>query len=92
MGSSANRRRRRRKIIFYYTTRYRILSESYYPNLVRIWLVAATEIGGQDVEIISQSLLIYSLCEQDTVRVEYHLGRHYKLVRKKRFLTLSIGM
>jgi len=37
------------------------LSDSCYPNLVRIWLVTATEIEDQDVEIISQSLLIYSV-------------------------------
>jgi len=46
--------------IFYYTVRYSNLSDSYYPNFVRICLVAATEIGEQDVEVISQSLLICS--------------------------------
>jgi hypothetical protein len=47
--------------IFYYTVRYNSLSDSYCPNFVRIWLVATTEIGDQDVDAISQSLLISSV-------------------------------
>jgi len=46
--------------IRYYMARYSILPDSYCPNLFRIWLVAAPEIGDQDVEIISQSFLIFA--------------------------------